>query len=130
MTTMNDLFMIDGKAYNVHVMELTRQFQVLDGPNAGRTLAGSMTRDIIGTFYNYSIKITRDGSDLGDYDALYEVISAPADSHKIVVAYGQGTKSFDAYITNGSDTLKKKDSNGAYWADLSFNFIAMEPQRS
>ena len=130
MATMKDLFTIDGVAYKVHVTELVRNFQVTDGPNAGRTLAGTMTRDVIGTFYNYSIKISRSDSSLEDYDALYDVISSPVDSHTIVVAYGQDMLTFEAYITNGSDTLIRKDDNGAYWSGLSFNFISMAPQRS
>ncbi len=130
MATMKDLFTIDDIAYNVRVTELTRNFQVMDGPNAGRTLAGTMSRDVIGTFYNYAIKISRSDSNIKDYDALYDVISSPTDSHKIVVAYGQDVLTFEAYITNGSDALKRKDDNGAFWSGLSFNFIAMAPQRS
>ena len=72
---------LDGVTYStLHVMKLTRNFSVLDGPNAGRMMDGSMTRDIIGTFYNYSVEIDPDAASRSDYDSFYEAISAPVDS--------------------------------------------------
>ena len=91
---------VDGKKYNVIVTSLTRKFQVLDGENAERTLSGAMIRDIIGTFYNYEITILPAVGKYGDYDALYEVLSAPQDSHRIVVPYAQSTLTFNAYARN------------------------------
>ena len=99
---------VDGKKYNVLVTSLTRKFQVLDGKNAERTLSGAMIRDIIGTFYNYEITILPAVGKYGDYDALYEVLSAPQDSHRIVVPYAQSTLTFNAYVTAGQDHLIRK----------------------
>lgn len=121
---------VDGKKYNVLVTSLTRKFQVLDGENAERTLSGAMIRDIIGTFYNYEITILPAVGKYGDYDALYEVLSAPQDSHRIVVPYAQNTLTFNAYVTAGQDNLIRKKPGEAYWTGLSVQFIAMAPQRT
>ena len=130
---MNQYFLtIDGKKYkNVHIVPpIKRSFQVLDGENSGRLAStGKMVRDIIGTFYNYSITVNKDKSNLAEYDELYEVISAPKNSHQIVVPYGQGTITFEAYVTNGSDELTIIDDNGYKWNGLQINFIAMNPKR-
>jgi len=124
------VFSVDGVAYpKVNVLSLKRSFQVLDGENAGRMMDGGMKRDIIGTYYNYSMEVTSDYSDLSEYDALYEVISAPADSHTIEVPYAQETLTFQAYVTNGSDDLLHNRPSFNKWGPLTFNFIAMEPQR-
>lgn len=125
------VFMVDGVGYpSVNVISLKRNFAVLDGPNAGRVMDGTMKRDIIGTYYNYSMEVTSDYSDLAEYDSLYEVISSPADSHEIVVPYGQGTMTFTAYVANGDDELLHKRENFNKWNNLTFNFVAMKPQRS
>ncbi len=126
------LFTIDGVSYNVRVPAggLKRSFDVLDGPNAGRMLAGNMTRDVIGTFYNYQMDIDSNGSSLAEYDRLYEVLSAPVDSHTVSFPYGQSTLTFEAYITKGSDALKRKHQTGQYWGGLSIQFVAMAPQRT
>lgn len=121
---------VDGKKYNVLVTSITRNFQVLDGENAERTLSGRMIRDIIGTFYNYEMKLMPIVGKYGDYDALYQVLSAPEDSHSVVLPYGQGTISFEAYVTAGQDNLVRKKPGESYWTGLTVQFIAMAPQRS
>lgn len=124
------VFTIDGAAYpGVLVMDLQRSFSVLDGENAGRVKTGRMVRDIIGTYYNYSMELDTSEASLAEYDALYEVLSAPEDSHMLIVPYAQGTISFEAYITNGEDSLISMESSRNKWEGLSVNFIAMSPQR-
>lgn len=120
---------VDGVEYkNIHIASLKRSFSVLDGENAGRVMTGEMDRDIIGTYYNYAAEIDADGATREEYDSFYEVISAPVDSHTLIVPYAQGTLEFEAYITNGSDDLLASYEENE-WGNLEFNFIAMSPQR-
>lgn len=122
---------MDGVTYStIHVRSIKRNFAVLDGPNATRMQNGSMQRDIIGTFYNYSMEIDADAASRSDYDTFYETISAPVNSHTIVVPYAQTTLTFEAYVANGSDDLKLMEPAANRWGNLSFNFIAMAPQRT
>lgn len=121
---------VDGVAYpNLHVSSLKRSFSVLDGPNAGRVMSYDMVRDIGGTFYNYSMTFDPCQSDPEEYDAFYEVISAPVDFHTIEVPYAQGTLVFKAYVSNGEDELMVMFGDLNAWDNLSVNFIAMSPQR-
>lgn len=126
-----NVFSIDGVYYNVIVPEngIERNFQVLDDDTAGRVLAGVFIRSIIGTFYNYTIQLDTSRMDKAEYDAMYEVLSAPVDYHVLTVPYGQGTLTFDAYITSGKDTLRLM-KNGNWWEGLSLQFIAMAPERT
>lgn len=120
---------MDGVEYpNIHVVSLKRSFQVLDGENAGRVMTGEMDRDIIGTYYNYSCEIDASLAERAEYDAFYEAISAPVDSHSIAMPYAQSAIVFDAYVTNGDDELLGM-WDGNEWGSLNFNFIAMAPYR-
>lgn len=122
---------VDGIEYpNIHLVSIKRSFSVLDGENAGRVMTGKMERDIIGTYYNYSAEVGSDSASREEYDKFYEVISAPVDSHIIVVPYAQGTMTFEAYVSNGDDNLLTAYGGENEWGELSFNFIAMEPQRT
>lgn len=122
---------VDGTEYGGIVTALQRSFEVVDGENAGRTLDGVMHRDLIGTYYNYSITINTSRMSQAEYNTLYETISSPVESHSIVVPYGNTVLTFKAYVTNGTDDLIRQYSEtNRYWGNLSFNFIAMEPQRS
>lgn len=121
---------VDGVSYpHIHVASLKRSFSVLDGENAGRVMTGDMVRDIIGTYYNYSMEIDPDGIDLAEYDAFYEVMSSPVDYHIIEVPYAQGTLVFKAYVANGEDDLLLGHVQYNEWINLSVNFVAMSPQR-
>lgn len=122
---------VDGTEYGGIVTALQRSFEVVDGENAGRTLDGVMHRDLIGTYYNYSITINTSRMSQAEYNTLYETISSPVESHNIVVPYGNTVLTFKAYVTNGTDDLIRQYSEtNRYWGNLSFNFIAMQPQRS
>nr|DAZ76841.1 MAG TPA: hypothetical protein [Caudoviricetes sp.] len=92
-------------------------------------MTGAMTRDIIGTFYNYSLEIDPVSSDLAEYDAFYENISAPVDSHVLTVPYAQSVLTFDAYVANGEDELVSRYGDRSEWQNLSINFVAMKPKR-
>ena len=45
-----EVFRVDGVPYNVRVMELTRNFSIVEKGKVGRTQDGQMYRDIFGTF--------------------------------------------------------------------------------
>lgn len=124
------VFTVDGVQYRkIHVLSVKRSFSVLDGENAGRTMDGAMQRDIIGTYYNYSLEIDPEGSDPQEYDALYEALSAPQNSHRVSFPYGRGELSFLAYVSNGEDQLFDAVDGANRWDSLSVNFVAMTPQR-
>lgn len=122
---------VDGVVYRgIRVISVKRSFSVTDGDNVGRKrISGEMVRDIIGTFYNYEFTIDSKNAAPDVYDRFYEVISAPEESHIVVVPYGRGTMTYEAYTTAGDDTFSFTDS-GNRWKNLTFSFIAMRPQRT
>lgn len=126
------IFTIDGKEFNVTVPTggIQRSFSVLDTDKSGRSQSGDMIRDIIGTYYNYSIAINTKLLKNKEYDDLYEIISSPAEYHMLSVPYGQTTLTFKAYVTSGTDSFDTVDKNGTIrWKGLKLNFVAMSPQR-
>lgn len=114
---------------HIHIVSIKRSFSILDGENAGRVMTGDMERDVIGTYYNYSAEVDSDDAYPQEYDAFYEVISAPQDAHTLVVPYAQTTLTFRAYVTQGQDELEYMMDTQNRWGGLSFNFVAMSPQR-
>lgn len=121
-------FVMDGIEYNVVVKELTRKFSVLDTNKTGRTQDGSMYRDPIGTFYNYTLVIDGNGSDRSAYDALWDALSQPVKSHVCTFPYNQKIMTQQMYVTAGEQKLNQIADHGAYWGQISINFIAMEPK--
>lgn len=120
---------VDGYEFDVGIISIQRKARVLDGNNTGNTLSGRMIRDIIGTYYDYTVSFGTSKLSAVAYDALYELLTAPIESHSITVPYGQSTKTFNAYITEASDTLKSMSGSVNTWGSLSLDFTAMEPMR-
>lgn len=127
--TKQNLVSIDNIYYDIMIPEngIKRSFSIADTDNAGRLLTGKMVRDIVGTYYNYTIQFETKYLSDDEYDDLFNKLSAPVDYHTITVPYGQGTLTFEAYITSGSDTLRSVRNNRNKWQGLSVNFIAMKP---
>ena len=122
---------LDGVTYpHIHFTSIKRSFSVLDGENAGRVMTGEMERDIIGTYYNYAVEADADDATPQEYDEFFDAISAPVDAHLLVVPYAQTTLTFRAYVTQGSDKLEYMMDDQNRWGGLSFNFIAMSPERT
>lgn len=119
---------IDGVSYNNIIWsDLKRSFSVLDNENTGRTVSdGRMHRDIIGTFYNYSLSLRAKVGSEAEYDQVYKILSKPVASHRVILPFGQGSIAFDAYVTNGEDALIRRNNGRSRWHNLEISFIAME----
>lgn len=124
-------FKIDGIEFtNAVVSNPERSFSITDGENAGRLITiAKMERDILGTFYNYTITVDHSFMSDEEYSEFYELISAPVDSHTLEVPYNNETLVFEAYITSGKDKLLGIRRNKNIWSELSLSFVAMAPQR-
>ncbi|MDR2046535.1 MAG: hypothetical protein LBP79_01290 [Clostridiales bacterium] len=125
------MFKIDGNEYDVIIPQggIERSFSVYDTKNTERLDNGEMFRDVLGTYYNYSVSV--DGKNLSpeQYDALYELLSAPTDFHTFEMPYGQTVLIFQGYVTSGKDTYTGRVGGQNRWSGLSFNMIAKELAR-
>lgn len=123
------LFKIDGRAFSgVGVEAVKRSFRIPDGPNAGSMLSGDYTRDIVGTYYDYDLTLTAEQLPDSEYNALYEILSSPVDSHIVEMPYGLGSITYEAMIESGTDELIPMD-DGTWWGNLSVSIRAKKPQR-
>lgn len=121
-------FVMDGVEYNVHVTKLTRKFSVLDTDQTTRTQGGRMYRDIIGTFYNYSMTVSSDIAEPEAMDAFWDAVSQPVESHVCTFPYNQGTLSQEMYITSGEQPVDEITDTATYWGPITLNYIAMAPE--
>jgi len=124
----NEVFTVDSVGFDCSTVKLERRGQVLETNNSIRFNSGRMSREIIGTYYNYSLQIEHE--DARQYDRLYYALTAPVDSHEIVIPYGQTTLTFNAYVTGARDNLTFLNDNLRIWGGLEVDFTAMAPERT
>lgn len=123
---------VDGVEYRVRVVyeSLSRSFSIVEGPNGGTAITARTIRDIIGTKYAYEMNIEPDPRYPEDYDAFYEVISAPVESHMVEMPYGSSSMRFEAMIVSGEDTYAGILVNRNAWKGLRVQFKPILPQRT
>lgn len=123
---------VDGKNYNVLIKAdtLQREFEIAEGAGSLAFIDGDEDPDVIGTYYHYSMEIDTRMTAPEEYDALFEVLSAPAKYHTVTFPYGQSKLTFEARITGGGDTFRRKVGGKNYWGELSLTFKAKKPQRT
>lgn len=121
-------FLMDGREYNIHVVKMTRKFSVLDTEMTGRTHDGRMFRDVIGTFYNYSMTVRTNSTHSSDMDDFWDTISQPVESHVCEFPYNQRTLAQRMYVTNGEQPLLQITQTENEWGEITVNYIAMDPE--
>jgi hypothetical protein len=122
-------FSINGKSYDVSVIELSENFNILYSENTGRTIAARMVLDPLGTFLGHKVTVKRKNGSEDDFDALFNEISQPrAEGVWITAVHDQSTISYEAYISNGERRLKSINpkTNKVYWDTITINIIPME----
>lgn len=122
------IFTMDGVSYNVDVVALTRKFSVMDTEQSGRTQNGEMYRDVIGTFFNYTMTVRERGGDAAALEAFWAAVSDPSASHICVFPYGQTTLTQRMYVTGGEQNLMLVNNGKNHWDEVTLNFIAMGPR--
>lgn len=115
---------------DVAIGEYERNFNVLDGDNAGRAISGRMVRDIIGTYLGNSMTLMRRADNYEGLDTLWDYLVKHSvdDSVMLQAADGQTTIEYEAYYTSATQKLAKVENGVRYWGDISINFIPMSAQ--
>jgi hypothetical protein len=116
---------IDGTAYNVPFISLTRKADFLY-KFAERTVDGNLHTEMIGVYFNYELKMgaPNNATELAEYKLLWAKLTEADANHTVVMP---DQTSFEAYFSNISDALRRDVSGTYYWKDLTVNFIAREP---
>ena len=123
---------LNGRSFDadVAISKDHRNFNVLDGENAGRVMTGRMVRDIIGTYIGHKITVFRRGDNYAGLDELWDYLVAHSvdDSITLEAADGQTTISYEAYYTSASQDIEQVINGVNYWGEIEINFIPMEAQ--
>jgi len=115
---------------DVAISKYNRNFNVLDGENAGRVMTGRMVRDIIGTYIGHKLTVFRRGDNYQGLDTFWDYLVEHSvdDSVMLEAADGQSMISYEAYYTSASQDIENVESGVNYWGEIEINFIPMDAQ--
>lgn len=122
---------VDGVEYRVKVIFPSHEveFEILSGNNAGKSIDFTTIRDVGATAYSHKMEIEPDNRYPGDFDALFWVLSAPVDSHRVALPFLQGTQEFEAAISTGKIVDHNEQGDFRRWGGLSVTYTPIKPQR-
>lgn len=127
-----EICVINGRSYNVHILSIERNYNILYSDNTGRTLSSGapLILDPLGTFYGHKVTFARKRDDVKEFDELWECLSQPRrDGINIKIVYNQTMIEYEAYCSSGTQPLKKVTKDGVmFWGTLTANFIPMKAQ--
>ena len=114
----------------VAISSYNRNFNVLDGENAGRVMTGRMVRYIIGTYIGHKIKVFRRADNYEGPDRFWDYLVEHSvdDFVMLEAADGQNTIAYEAYYTAASQDIEKVENGINYWGEIEINFIPMDAQ--
>ncbi|OON96013.1 MAG: hypothetical protein ATN36_06620 [Epulopiscium sp. Nele67-Bin005] len=128
-----DWFEINGKYYDVLVLECEQTANILDTDNSGRTIEfGAMLTDRIGTFYTHRVIFAQKNNEWEVYDELFSALEIPTNTAiRIKFPHHQGTTEYDAYVASLSRKIIRIYPNSTSgqkikWGELQVNFIAID----
>jgi hypothetical protein len=116
---------IDSVTYDIPVDSIKRTADFLD-KFAERTEDGVLHRELIGVYFNYTLKFGRT-TNVVEYAALWQKLTEATEFHTVVVPDESGDYEFTAYFAGVSDNIRKVKNAQNFWQDLTVNFIAQEP---
>ena len=87
---------LNGQSFDadVAISAYARNFNVVDGSNAGRTMSGLMTRDIIGTYVGHTITVFRRGNNYAGLDAFWDYLVAHSVDDSVLLEAADGRRQF------------------------------------
>ena len=121
---------IDGRAYDANVVELSENFNILYTDNTKRTLASGhiLFLDPIGTFIGHSITFAP-MNNRADFDALWDFFKIPRrEGFHVKLADNQGVIEYDAYTSNGARKLSQIVDGVLLWDTFEVNIIPIDAQ--
>ena len=128
-----DYVKIGGKAYDVIVTNIERNFEILQSSNAGATLAPGAreTLDPLGTRIGHKITFKRKSGNEKEFDDLWDFVIQPRfDGVWVDIVYNQDTLKYEARFVSGNQQLKKIDpvTKRVYWGELVLDIVPIEAQ--
>lgn len=122
------MFTCDGITWDVPC-KIEREAEVRASDISGLLLNRTYFNDVIGTYLQYTVSLAIPLDGLGQYTALYEILTAPVDGHQFVLPYNDDTIEITGRVEVVSDEWRKHADNGNYWRHTSFTVLANHPSK-
>lgn len=120
------MFTVDGMQWSIPC-DITRSIRIQDSEISDQLLNGQYFHDVEGTYYDYTVKLTPNPHQMGEYYSLVQILSQPVDGHVFVFPYNGTTIQVTAKVENPEDMWVRMPNGGVYWKGMQFRATANAP---
>lgn len=122
------MFTVDGVQWDVPCT-ISRVASLTASQISGMLLDKSYFNDVLGTWFQYNITMVVPIGQEADYNAIYEVLTDPVESHVFVLPYADTTIEITGRIVTVSDVYVR-EGNVTRWRKTAFSIISNYPSKT
>ncbi|MBQ6787555.1 MAG: hypothetical protein IJO85_07530 [Lachnospiraceae bacterium] len=120
---------IDGTLFDVPLLSIKRNFDVLDKYAERNEEDGDLLREVAGVYANYTLAFGTINDD-DTYEMLINKLTEPIAFHDFEIPTTKGIFEFKGYISQVSDEISKIMEDTAKFKGLTCKFTMKEPFRT
>lgn len=122
-------FTVDGVEWNVPC-DIERQSEVRASDISDMLMNRTLLIDPLGTYLQYDIKLIPVPAQMGEYYALYEVLTQPVGSHTFELPYNADFVTMTGYLSPIKDVYVRFPNGAVYWKGIRFTVYAVAPNKT
>lgn len=121
---------VDGREYRVNIIypSLEQTATLEEDGTGGVAQDGTLISALMGTRLGYSFKVEPDAAYPLEYDALFNVFSAPVPSHTVIMPHGQDTLELEVKVTAVKRVYHGKSAGCHRWKGMSVTYTPVSLQ--
>ncbi len=123
------MFSIDGVTWP-YPCDIDREVEIKVSDISGLKLDKSYFRDVLGTYMQYTVKITVPYGDKGRYFSLYDILTEPVDGHQFILPHDNNTISVTGIVDNLTDIYVRMPNGQTFWKGIRFNITSNHPTKT
>ena len=122
------MFTVDGVAWSIPC-DITRISEVRMSAISGTLLNGQIFNDPEGTYLQYEVSLCPNPRNMGEYYALYDILTEPVEGHTFTLPYNEGTVEITGCCKPIRDNYVRRADGTPYWSGVTFSIQSNGPTK-
>lgn len=122
------MILVDGTRYDFPC-DIQRKARIVSSDVSGMLMNKTEYNDALATYYDYTLKFAIPVDKMGVYEAFFEQVTAPVDSHTFLFPYNQTNIYITGKVESVSDVFYREVNGVNVWRNVQMNIKALVPTK-
>lgn len=119
-------FSVDGIIWTLPC-DIKRSVRVEESDLSGQMISGAMSRDVIGTYFDYDVALVPNPQDMESYYEMFNKLSEPVGGHVFIFPFNGNTIQLNSKVESLKDVYVILPGGGVYWKGIRFSAVSNAP---